>query len=44
MKKKLYENEGHFRPNIETFEALVEKFKQSGGKNYDFLVKASKSF
>ena len=42
--KKLHEYEGYFVPEIETFEYLVDKFKKSGKRNYDFLVKASKSF
>ena len=44
MTKKLHEYEGHFIPEIETFEYLVNKFKKSVKRNYDFLVKASKSF
>ena len=44
MKSRLAELGGDFIPTIETFEALVHKFKKSGKKNYDFLVKSSKKF
>ena len=36
MKTKLGELGGDFKPQMETFEALVNKFNKSGKKNYDF--------
>ena len=44
MTKKLSECDGNFEPTFETFQALVEKFKMSRKRNYDFLVRASKNF
>ena len=44
MKTKLSEPGGNFKPQLETFKALVDKLKKSGKKILDFLVKASKSF
>ena len=37
MKNRLGELGGNFIPTIETFEALVNKFKKSGKLNYDFF-------
>ena len=44
VEKKLTEHDGKFKPSKEGFAELVDKFKRSGKKNYDFLVKSSKSF
>ena len=44
MSKKINEIDGNFEPTFDTFEFLVEKFKISRKRNYDFLVKASKEF
>ena len=41
---KLKENDGKFETNKEVFDGVIEKFKRSKKKNYDFLVKASNKF
>ena len=41
---KLLEKDGTFKPEKEAFEYIVDKFKKSGKRNYDFLVRSSKNF
>ena len=41
---KLQETDGKFETNKEVFDSVIEKFRLSRKKNYDFLVKASKEF
>ena len=44
VENKLLECDGTFKPSKEAFEDLIMKFKKSKKRNYDFLVKSSKSF
>jgi exonuclease III len=44
VKERLNESEGEMEIEYETFERLVNKFKNSGKKNYDFLTKAGDAF
>jgi hypothetical protein len=41
---KLSQTDGSFEINKETFDNVVSKFKKSGKRSYDFLVKASPKF
>ena len=36
--------DGDFSTNIETFDKMINKFKRSGKRSYDFLIKSSDSF
>ena len=40
MKEKLKLKDGEFEAEYEVFKSLLDKFKRSGKKNYDFITKA----
>ena len=44
VKVKITEKEGTSTINRDTFNCVLAKFKKSGKKNYDFLVKSGKEF
>ena len=44
VKQLLDEHDGNFEATENTFNAMIDKFKKSGKKSYDFLTKAGKGF